>query len=689
MAVLHIIAMEGRAYDKLGFPLPSDDERKRIIELARKTWKNDNRREHYVQRWLRAHRYAHGEHFSLPYTFRSAGLSSAERSLIENRIRRTGVTIEEGLRIRRTFVGKMYSSITLPEVTAINDHDEKSRHGAQRAQMALNYHYNRIRLEEVLRLVADYACVFGTGATKLVWDSESGRRYNERNTSMITYEGDLSVEAVSPLEIRVNEGATSEDNLATILHSWSMPVELVKQRYSEVDGIDKVTSEQHYELDGLTNIMGRSDYDDYSVLHEYYHRAIIDGITGWWKVLYAGDIILRDVQWIPFLPFSFFHVNKAEHNFWGRGMIEPVIELLQELDRWFTQFMAKMQNCVNRYAFDRNNQGAVEGFDDIEGGKVYYDSVEGQPPSTLPGMSYDGAFGMARDVYRTQMDNVLGITPQLEGHRGGTTSGVQYRMQVEQSETGLNEGFLDFRTLQEHTALLLLRAMVINYGDDEDRYRRIYGSSWSPDISRVVRDGVNGSFTVRIRRIQGMPLDPQQVRVRVMEEYQTGLYGQPNSPEAVSTAMSLLYSDSEAMLSKKSVRRAHAERQRERMRTAVSQFDAERHRYEREIMLYEKELADNEVAYLKLLTEASQYGSTVPVRITESMSPVQPVEPDWQAIYDGHEYDPHFEHYEIEEEVVLSPEFDRWPEKAREAVLVGLDHHRAAINPQEFFGERQ
>ena len=213
-------------------PRLNKEKRNLLIKQSREIDSYNPVRLRYLKEWARAHKYSAGRHFKDEYgTGELSRPSVIDRTIVgEEGRQKIGIVVEEPLRTRRTFVGKLYESIRRPECVALNERDEGGVTAARRATTLLDYHYYRLRLEHIYQTILGHAAIYGTGIAKIFWDRDADP-------------WDITVEAVSPLEFRVNTAARDEKSILECSHSWAEPLELLRERFSDVKGIDEASSE--------------------------------------------------------------------------------------------------------------------------------------------------------------------------------------------------------------------------------------------------------------------------------------------------------------------------------------------------------------------------------------------------------------------------------------------------------------
>ncbi len=122
-------------------------------------------------------------------------------------------------------------------VRAFSD-EEGDVKAARLATGLLAYVNQRIKMDETISKGTVWSEVCGSVFYKIVWDENGGRQIAVDENSNPVYEGEVSVEAVSPFEIYPDSLAVEDfDKVQSLIHAQTVSVDYIKEKFGvEVQG---------------------------------------------------------------------------------------------------------------------------------------------------------------------------------------------------------------------------------------------------------------------------------------------------------------------------------------------------------------------------------------------------------------------------------------------------------------------
>jgi hypothetical protein len=659
--------------EELGLPIPTEEEVEKLVERDRRRRQPSSYRDKLLRELTKSWQYATGVHYqgqASGYGFLWSGTSDGYSNLTAGVDEITtgdsfdDVVIEEAQRLIRIFTGRKYGARLPVSCRAFNQRDYQAGLDAERGTQMLDFALNAADLDETLNTKDDYVFILGTAIAKVFYDPHKPRRF--RPGIM----GDWCVSVLSPFEFAVDDNATSLEDAAWMRHDQVISKSLALARYSDVEDIDQIKALDHHSINLIKNVSADSE-DKQVVVTEYYEKAFVDSRWGWWKRTTAGNIEIREIEWVEDLPFLAERYNVPAHYFFGRGGIWPCRPIFREIDRQFAHIGDKERNSINRILIDKNSDLKSSELTDIEGEILEID-MHGSPNpvQNWPGSSFGMQSIALISLYRQELEIVSGITAVMEG-RGGTTSKVHLDAAQAANQSGLTRAYVAQYSFTEEL-MRKIGAVIANHYSDDD-YRIIYGSDYKDNIARVIQGGFMGNrFLVKSSRPRSLSPDPQVARQEAQAFYQMGIYGPMGSELAVKRFMKAIAAGSnEDLLGIESVAKGQAERQVQRMREAVKRW----------LIKYEQYLSD--------LVKYEERQDKQGVDLYGTARPQAPQPEDWWKIYYHQAHDDHQAHLDEETALVLSPEFENWPADAKKAVLWGLHLHQLAIEPHYLVAESQ
>lgn len=242
----------------------------------------------------------------------------------------------------------------------------------------INAVYNKLNISDKIVNCTHFSEVCGTGFYKVYWNENKGRKLASVNNNSV-YEGDVSVDVVSPFEI-FPDSLTYEniDDCMSIMHVKSMHKEVVKQIWGieelgediDVFSLDNITNVGGLGYNATTNKVVSSVKKDQVLVIEKYVAPTCDYPNGR-LIIVAGKTLVFDGE-LPYVnredgrrgfPFVKQTSLKQPNSFFGTSVIERIIPI----QRSYNAVKNRKHEYLNRLSM---------GILTVEDGSVDYENLE-------------------------------------------------------------------------------------------------------------------------------------------------------------------------------------------------------------------------------------------------------------------------------------------------------------------------
>lgn len=240
--------------------------------------------------------------------------------------------------------------------TRATNTDYKSQTQTILADGLLDYYMREKRLEEYLRLAAEYAIVFGEGYVKIEWDATAGELvdFNE-DTNTDIYEGDIKYSNLSPFDVVRDSSREDNDPDWLVIRTYKNRYDLAA-KYPELkeEILSIETKDKEYTY--LGNFI--EDDTDLIAVYEFFHKRTDSLPDGRYLVYVSEKAVMYDGA-LPYRVMPVFRISPA--NILGSPYgYTPMFDLLPLQD---TVNMLYSVIATNQNAFGVQNVMIPKGSD--------------------------------------------------------------------------------------------------------------------------------------------------------------------------------------------------------------------------------------------------------------------------------------------------------------------------------------
>ncbi len=340
--------------------------------------------------------------------------------------------------------------------------EESDIKNAKLSTELVNSTYQRLKLEDVISKTTGWSESCGTGFYFVGWNPNAGKLLGEVNGTHV-YEGDITVESVSPFEIYPDSLCyETVEQCESIIRARAMKVADIERLYGiKTEGSDVDV------YGAYKGVAGKSVAHDSALVVEKYERPSSEFPNG--RLIIACEKAILFMGELPYAngvegrrTFPFVKQNSIDKSgcFFGISMVERLIPV----QKAYNAVKNRKQEFLNRLTM-----GVVA----VEDGSVDTDELaeEGLSPgkiivyrqgSTPPSLMGMGA--IPTDLNREE-DRLLSEFILLSGVSEFTrsadftagTSGVALQLLIEQEDARLNSVTENIRAAEKETAKHIIR----------------------------------------------------------------------------------------------------------------------------------------------------------------------------------------------------------------------------------------
>ena len=265
---------------------------------------------------------------------------------------------------------------TMSVVPSTNSDEDIST--AKVSKNLINSVYHKLNISDKIVSCTHFSEICGTGFYKVIWDSNKGKKVATIDGKDV-YEGEVSVEVVSPFEIFPDSVSYENvDDCASIIHAKSYSKEAVKQIWGieelgediDVFSLDNVSNMGGYGYSAVSTKIRPTVKHDQVLVIEKYVAPTVDFPNGR-LIIVAGNTLVYDGE-LPYengedkkrcFPFIKQVSLKQPNSFFGTSVIERIIPV----QRSYNAVKNRKHEYLNRLSM---------GILTVEDGSVDYDSLE-------------------------------------------------------------------------------------------------------------------------------------------------------------------------------------------------------------------------------------------------------------------------------------------------------------------------
>ena len=456
--------------------------------------------------------------------------------------------------------------------------DVKSKMDARASKKALNYIWRKHKLEQKKRQALMHAETCSKGFWWIYWDPNIMGRVQVPDplTGEMTVQeallGDVCVEVGSAYEVLVGlPGAATLSTQPDMLRVKLRPIEEVRGRYPDHAPFITADSNQtdlfRYETQisslnasgalggfGITEVRDRGSQGktpdgakDMVLVTEHFERPTPQNPKGRYAVV-VGNVLVKDEPQLPYgfhdmdnpYPCVEFTDQPSPNQFWSTTLIEQLIPLQREYNTSRSKLAEHIRNNTHPKLIVWKQNRLKPGAWTSESGEVIeLLAVPGIPQPmvvTPPPISSD--LWQTMTLIQKEFDDISQVYPAAEGKSGGATSGFQTNLLQEATDLVHTPDLQALHMGLEEACYKLRRLMKQAY--TVPRIIQAVGKNMQPDIEEFVNTQIDEFAEVVIEGSNALP-DNKAIRMQMIKEmFEVGLMGNPQDPEVIRKALSLM-----------------------------------------------------------------------------------------------------------------------------------------------------
>lgn len=544
------------------------------------------------------------------------------------------------------FLKNPFDPIVLPATS-----DPEDIQDARATKMALDYVLRKSNFEGKYREILNWANTCSKGYLWFHWNPNAIVRTVTKDP--ITQQdivtevpgGDVELEVGSPFEILVGDpgcpyiGRQPEImrnrlRLATdVEHRYQLPPGSIKATETAVaDFLYKRTiASLSQQGPNPANAEDTENQHTHVLVTEWFTAPCAKYPKGRYVVI-AGDTVLKDV---PELPYGFYDMDNPypvvefpdmviAGQYWNPTMTEQIIALNREYNIARTLVMDNIKAMANpKIIYDvRHNMPEESWQGGVAGEKIpifYYPGVP--PPQVIAPANIGSDVWQLIRLIKDEMSDIVQIYPETTGRPGAATSGFQTNLLQEANDSVHNPDVRIHQLAMEDGCRKIRRMMKNGY--DVPRLLAVAGKTTLPDVIEFSKDDIDEHADVLIWAGSALSSSPAIRNQQAMELFSAGILGNPQDPTVQRDTLALI---------------------------DMNGFGR----------LREKYMRDEEMAKL----ENQRFAKGMPAA--------------WPGPWEDHEVQ-----YRIHTDQLKSPDFELWPDEAKQELMKHTIYHGYFIQPTQ------
>lgn len=286
---------------------------------------------------------------------------------------------------------------------------------------------------------------------------------------------------------------------------------------------------------------------DMVLVTEHFERPTTDFPKGRYAVV-VGNVLVKEQDELPYgfydmsnpYPCVEFTDQPSPNQFWSTTLIEQMTPLQREYNNSRSKLSEHIRNNSHPKLIVWKQNRLKPGAWTTESGEVIeLLAVLGVPPPivvTPPPISTD--LWQTLQLLQKEFDDLSQVYPSAEGKAGGATSGFQTNLLQEATDQVHTPDLQALHMSLEEAAYKIRRLMKQSY--DVPRIIQAIGKNSTPDIEEFANSQIDEFAEIIIEGSNALP-DNKAIRMQMIKEmFESGLLGNPQDPEVVRKALSLM-----------------------------------------------------------------------------------------------------------------------------------------------------
>lgn len=534
---------------------PSADEQALISDTTRKRDSMRQIRQPHEMQWFVNDAMLSGQQF-IEYSVRDGRLvnlpvAPAERHAINR--------IKPKIAARRA---KLIKNKVRIFVTPASQ-EQRDRMDARATQRALDYVWRKDELERKRRQALMKAETQGRGYWWIHFDESKIGQVIDPESGMRTDAllGDVTVEVGGAYEVLVADPSVPLiGDQPEIMRIKMRPVEDMKVRYPDVAAYIKGDSSGddmfRYERQianlspnggGIGTEIGKRKVEDWVLVTEHFIRPCGKYPKGHYRVV-VGNVLVRQQDELPYgfwdlaNPYpveEFIDVAQASR-YWGTTLVEQLSPLQREYNLGRSKLVEHIKKSVHPKIVVFKQHRLPDGAWHNKAGEIIelFHTPGLPPPIVVNPPNIAGDLWRVLEMVRVEFDDLSQVYPSAEGKSGGATSGFQTNLLQEATDLVHKPDVEALDATVERAMFKIRRVMKLHY--DIPRLLSIVGRNMEPEVVEFVNSQIDEAADLKVESGSALPDLRAQRMQMVKEMYDSQMFGQVGTPDAIRKSLSLM-----------------------------------------------------------------------------------------------------------------------------------------------------
>lgn len=426
-------------------------------------------------------------------------------------------------------ISRLIRSVPIMTVRAQGEEDRDLK-TAKLSTALLKSAYNRVNMADIINQATKWSESCGTAFYAVSWNHDGGKLVGEYDGSLV-YEGDISVEPVSPFEIFPDSLCSENLNdCFSVIRARAVRVSDIENRYGvTVEGKDVGV----FTLNGQPNFTGGEDnlLHEAVILIEKYEKPSVDFPDGKY-IAVAGDRLLYYGA-LPYVngvegrrDFPFIQQNSIDKagSFFGTSIIERIIPV----QRAYNAVKNRKQEFLNRLTMGVMSveDGSVDvddlAEDGLSPGKIVVYRQGSKPPVMIGTGNIPGELIYEEERLMNEFILISGVSEfsRTSNVAANISSGVALQILTEQEDARLTSTGENLKRAVKEVAKQMIR--LFKQFASHTRLLRVAGERGKVELYYFDSSDLS-SDEVEFETENGLSYTPAQKKSAVYELINAGL----------------------------------------------------------------------------------------------------------------------------------------------------------------------
>ena len=414
--------------------------------------------------------------------------------------------------------------------------DPEDRRRADAADRLVRFALREYQLQETVDEASNYTLLYGTGATKTVWNPDAGEPIEiDEETGDMILEGEIQISVPNIWNLYIDPDASRLNDVRYMFERISIPWEEAKFKWPEkIDVLKKYRKkDKDYTVGpagGKESTLKGARYDVVE-LYEYWEKGLPhNGYQGRFCICTEQGDLITTMQLNPEryrrttsiggkglpvarLPYQIFTDIDVPGQVWGKSFVEYSTQLQDMLNRIDSVTLESMQaHGVPRIILPEGTEIADDSITNSPWDVIKMTGT--QPPHYMEPMPLPTIIPTLMERYKVGIDDTSGVNESMFGQQSREQSGFSMQYATNQGNMIRRRLFNKYVLFVEEIYRAFLRIVVKKW--DIPRTIRVLGKEKAFESQDIKGADIDGGFDLVVEYGASLSLDPTTRREEIL-----------------------------------------------------------------------------------------------------------------------------------------------------------------------------